>query len=335
MEHKFENVEEIDLVGMSEEDWLNTRRSYVGGSDSGKIMGMSKYGSLLTAYFDKKGQVPFVKRNATERGKLLEPVIREFTIRELGVQIDTLTKMFVSKEHPFMSANIDGLFIAENPVTIRGVTVQGIGGYEVKSSKTGIGFNADEVPDDYYCQVQHYMAVLGLPWFVLSVFETMTDEVNHYYIPRNPEFISKLIEAEKDFWNTYVVPGVIPAPSGIENEDDLITGMYSPTDNVIELTDAEEELCKISIESGTREKEAKKDKETANIALKLAITTRVQGEHGIGKLSARAGSYSISWSRFTQTRVDGDLLKKDGLFEKYSKEGESGRFSVSAPKVAK
>ena len=30
MEHKFENVEEIDLVDMSEEDWLNTRRSYVG-----------------------------------------------------------------------------------------------------------------------------------------------------------------------------------------------------------------------------------------------------------------------------------------------------------------
>jgi predicted phage-related endonuclease len=199
----------------------------------------------------------------------------------------------------------------------------------------GDGFTADEVPDDYYCQVQHYMAVTGLRWFILSVYEIMSDEVRHYYIPRNVEFIDRLIAAEGDFWENFVLKNVTPAPIGIENEEDLITGMYSPSDGVIVLTEAEIELCRIRTDASAREKSAKEEKEKADCALKLAITNRMQGSPaGTGKLSAVAGSFSISWSRFPQRRVDSDLLKKDGLYDKYSKEGESRRFVVNPPKVA-
>jgi putative phage-type endonuclease len=328
------DVDLIDISNMTDEDWRNTRRSYVGGSDAGKIYGSSKYGSPMTVFFDKKGVVPYVEKNAARRGKLLEPVVRDFTVRELGVTIEQSKYMFVSKVHTFMSANIDGFFIANTPVVINGVSVQGFGGHEIKTSKTGDGFAADEVPDDYYCQVQHYMAVTGLLWFILSVYEIMSDDVHHYYIPRNDEFIARLIAAEGDFWENYVLKNVTPAPIGIENEDDLVTGMYSPSDGVIVLSDAELELCKIRSDASAREKAAKEEKEKADIALKLAITSKVAGAHSIGKLSAVAGSYTISWSRFAQRRVDGDLLKKDGLYDKYSKEGESGRFVVSPPKVA-
>ena len=58
--------------------------------------------------------------------------------------------------------------------------IEGLGGHEIKSAKTGFGWEEDEIPDVYYAQVQHYMKVTGLPWFVVSVY-ILDDESLHHY----------------------------------------------------------------------------------------------------------------------------------------------------------
>jgi hypothetical protein len=68
--------------------------------------------------------------------------------------------------------------------------------------------------------------------------------------------------------------------------------------------------------------------------LKEAIVSSGQAGADEKKASAKAGSYSVSWSRFNRSSVDSDALKRDGLFEKYSKVSESGRFSVTEKKGA-
>jgi hypothetical protein len=68
--------------------------------------------------------------------------------------------------------------------------------------------------------------------------------------------------------------------------------------------------------------------------LKTILVQKATGNPDEKKLSAIAGKYSISWSRFDMRRADSDALKKAGLFDQYSKVSESGHFSVTEKKGA-
>ena len=64
--------------------------------------------------------------------------------------------------------DFDGLVYIEGEKEIAGSVVSGLGGHEIKTSRTGKGFTNDEVPDSYYAQVQHHIRqwefLFGLPY---------------------------------------------------------------------------------------------------------------------------------------------------------------------------
>jgi putative phage-type endonuclease len=321
---------------MSYEEWLEKRRGSIGGSDAGPIMGYSDYASRLTLYLQKKGIVEAREMSrAAKRGKLLEPVIRDwFADSWPEICVERVPYMFYSPDYPFMSANIDGLLLVEDQVSIGGKEISGLGGLEIKSSKTGYGFSKDEIPDGYYAQVQHYMAVLGLPWFVLSACFLETEEIANYVIERDEGFIADLIRQEQDFWENYIVPGVMPAAVGIDAEDDMITGIFEGSQSTIVLGAEETALCSELVELKTRSKAVDERVKAITADLKAVLVQKATGNPNEKKLSAIAGRYGISWSRFDMRRADSDALKKAGIFDQYSKVSESGRFSVTEKKGA-
>jgi putative phage-type endonuclease len=326
----------ISTNGMSYEDWLEIRKCSIGGSDAGAIMGMNNFASPLTVYLQKKGMAPVSEMSrAAKRGKILEPVIRQIAIEEFPqLVIEPVPFMFNSPVYPFMSANIDGVIHASDVLNIRGQDILGLGGHEVKSAKTDYGWGEDEIPDSHYCQVQHYMAVLGLPWFMVSVYILDGEEVRHYIVRRNAEFCDKLIAAEENFWENYLVPGVMPAAIGIENEDEMITGMFKGSQGTIRLGDAERELCAEYVRINFDMKEMESRKHAIATTVKEAIIKTAGENITEKKASAVAGSYSVSWSFYNRTSVDTDALKKAGLYEKYSKTSETDRLSISQKKGA-
>jgi len=270
---------------------------------------------------------------AAKRGKILEPVIREYLGEQYpGLAVDRLPYMLYHPEFPFMSANLDGVITADSPFDINGKTIMGTGGLEIKSSKTGYGFGQDEIPDGYYCQVQHYMAVAGLPWFVLAAYFLEKEEISYYVINRNEEFIKGLIREEKAFWENHVLTGEWPAAIGVDEEDEMITGLFEGGSTLI-LGEQEKELCREYVEANRQYKELEKRKAEISTNLKAVIVRQAQGG-GEKKLSALAGPYSISWSRFETSRVDSDALKKAGLYDRFVKKSETGRFMVTKKKGA-
>jgi putative phage-type endonuclease len=323
---------------MSYEEWLEKRRGSIGGSDAAPIMGYSDYASRLTLYLQKKGMVEAKEMSvAAKRGKLLEPVIRDWFAESWPeIHAERVPYMFYSPDYPFMSANIDGLLFLEEGrlATIGGKEISGLGGLEIKSSKTGYGFGKDEIPDGYYAQVQHYMAVLGLPWFVLSACFLETEEITNYVIERDEGFIADLVRQEKDFWDNHMVPEVIPAAVGLDAEDDMITGIFEGSRSTIVLGVEETALCSELVELKNQSKTVDKRIEAITADLKAVLVQKATGNPEEKKLSAIAGRYSISWSRFDTRRADSDALKKAGIFEQYSKVSESGRFSVTEKKGA-
>jgi predicted phage-related endonuclease len=95
----------------------------------------------------------------------------------------------------------------------------------------------------------------------------------------------------------------------------------------------EVELCRECVAAKERIKADQEIVDRANTQLKEIIIQRQSGGKE-KKISALAGPYSISWSRFETSRVDSDALKKAGLYEKFVKKSETGRFTVIQKKGA-
>ena len=70
---------------LSHEQWLELRRSGLGGSDASTVMGLNPYSSKLTLYADKKGILP--EKEDTERlrlGRDLEDYVAQRFSEETG-----------------------------------------------------------------------------------------------------------------------------------------------------------------------------------------------------------------------------------------------------------
>jgi putative phage-type endonuclease len=304
------------------EKWLELRTTGIGGSDAGAIMGLNKYASPLTIYLSKKNVEGFKGNAATEWGHILEDPIRKKAAEELGIEIISVPGMYTSNDIPYMNANIDGLCHAENQVTIGGESVEGLGGFEIKTSSRGEGFSDDEIPDSYYCQVQHYMAVTGLHWFILTAFFLNTKSARHYIIKRNDDFIySKIIPAEKDFWENYVMANVAPEPLGLDSEEEYVKNL--PIADTVELDTETENLIaqRMEVQKQIKELEQKESALKDSIILKLSILSN--NAENSEKVSAAGERFKLSYNIHKRTSVDTDALKKSGLFDNYKKESVS------------
>jgi predicted phage-related endonuclease len=79
---------------------------------------------------------------------------------------------------------------------------------------TGQSSKMEDLCERYYPQIQHYMAVMNLPWTVLSIFFGNT---RHQYkrIWRDEEYITDLMEREAAFWRYIVMDIEPPIPEKI------------------------------------------------------------------------------------------------------------------------
>lgn len=314
------------------EKWLELRTTGIGGSDVGAIMGMNKYASPLTIYLSKKNVEGFKGNAATEWGHILEDPIRKKAAEELGIEIISVPGMYTSIDIPYMNANLDGLCHAENQVTIGGESVEGLGGYEIKTSSRGEGFTEDEIPDSYYCQVQHYMAVTNLPWFILTAFFMNTKRVRHYVIRRNDDFIySRLLPAEKDFWENYVMANQAPEPIGVDAEDEYVKNL--PVDDVISLDEETENLIaqRMEVQQQIKDLEQKESALKDSIVLKLSALSHSDSATA-EKVNGAGERFKLSYNLQKKYSVDTDALKKSGLFEDYKKESAYRVLRISEKK---
>ena len=318
-----------DTSAMSRSEWLKLRASGIGGSDAGAIMGLNKYATPLSVYFAKKDLAVQEGSKAAEWGNILEDPIRQKAREELGIQIETVPGMFTNKEHDFMNANFDGLVFVEGEKEIAGSVVSGLGGHEIKTSRTGDGFTTDEIPDSYYAQVQHYMAVTGLTFFVLTVFIFDQYTGRHYVIPRNEEFIERLIEAESTFWNDFVLANGMPAPTGNENELDLVKAL--PMAEEITLSEDTEQLLeeKAAIDGQIKDLQEKSDILKEHVLIKM---TEASGGENAPKTIAVCGLWKISLNTQVSKRVDTNALKKAGVYDEYAKESISRVLRITKAK---
>lgn len=148
------------------EKWLKTRDLGIGGSDAAVIMGMNSYKSTYQLWMEKTGQVepPDLSDNQyVYWGTKNESNIADWFQEETGKKVKRLGTL-QSREYPFMLANVDRTVIGENA----GLEIKTAGVSQYRKWKD------DEIPDAYYCQCLHYMAVTGQATGTLPFFSVET-----------------------------------------------------------------------------------------------------------------------------------------------------------------
>lgn len=172
--------------------WLEVRNGGLGGSDAGVILGLNKYKSPYKLWLEKTGNEEpedISNKPAVMAGVALEPVVAKMFENETGKKVRKLGTV-ASNKLPFMHANIDRQVERENA------------GLEIKTggSWSKRYWEEDEVPDTYYAQCLHYMAVTGAKkWYIAAWLGG--ENFIWKEIPRNEEDIKMLVDRETDFWN--------------------------------------------------------------------------------------------------------------------------------------
>jgi putative phage-type endonuclease len=206
-----------DPVPVSDADRAALRRKGIGGSDAAAILGVSRWGSPLGVWASKLGLAPGgVESEEMKMGKLLEPVVANLYSERTGRRLRRPGFMRHAGPDDWMIGQIDRMVLHE-PVLV-----------EIKTSKRYDGWGpdgSDQIPEDYYCQVQHYIEVSGAERAECAVLLAGSN-LRIYPIAKHPEFIQIMMDRERTFWTQHVLTGVPPSLDDTEACARIIARMF-------------------------------------------------------------------------------------------------------------
>jgi putative phage-type endonuclease len=173
------------------------RSTFIGGSDAAVAVGLCQWKSPVDLWLEKTGrQTPkdLSDNEAVRWGTILEPLVRDEYELQTGYDV-TAGEFIESPSVPWMCANVDG-FAKPTTLPKRVLEIKTAGS---RQSHLWGEPGTDAVPQQYVCQVMHYMAVTGLESADLAVL-VAGQRFRIYHVPRDEQLIDWLMERESAFW---------------------------------------------------------------------------------------------------------------------------------------
>jgi len=272
-----------DISNVTEAQWHVLRQKGIGGSDVGPILGLSPYRSILEIYNDKISTTPTVTpyTDAMYWGTKLESIIADTFTEKTGKPYFKPDKMYVHPAFPYMIANLDG------------ITIDDRGDLAILEIKTANEYTRDEwkddhIPETYYAQVQHYMAVTGLKTaYVVVLIGGQTFKITT--IERDTKFITEMIQKEIAFWNN-VTTQTMPQPDGTKATTAILNSILtnSKPNTTAKMNYPEELLCQMYINADKRIHDAELEKNECSNLLKCALDS-----NGVDEMTS--SKFTVTW----------------------------------------
>lgn len=300
--------------GLSTEEWLEFRRTGIGGSDASVVCGINRYKSPIELWMEKTGQWPNQEAGeAAYWGHQLESMVRNEFTKRTGIEVTLVKQILQSEAHPFMLANLDGICQHPNYGTC------------VFEAKTASAYKSGEwdnaIPDEYILQVQHYLAVTGYRGAFIAVL-IGGNQFKWKYVERDEELITMLIQLEMEFWGQ-VQSNVPPSLDGSEASAKFLSERFPDSVPMSRLEFPQEAAPLIeqyNLECEEIEKHTEKKQEAENLLKQML------GENEAGTVK----DVLVMWKTITQERLDSKTLKSEHpkLFQKYANKTTYRRFSI-------
>lgn len=192
----------------TEAEWLQ-HRDRIGGSECSAIIGMNPYMTNIELWQIKTGRIqpedisdkPYVRY-----GHQAEPLLRElFKLDFPEYRVEYYpNNMILNDGMPWAHASLDGELVDQDGR--RGIL-------EIKTTNILQSMQRekwnDGIPDNYYCQILHYLMVTGYSFVILKaqLKSEWQGEIRlatkHYKIERKDveDDINYLRRMERDFWD--------------------------------------------------------------------------------------------------------------------------------------
>lgn len=270
------------------EAWLEARRGYLGGTDIAAIVGKHKYKTALDVYLEKIGKPNLDEKQSrmAQSGLALEPLIREWSVREFGWNITTSTTLFHS-EYPFIAVNPDG-DIPDGDACWECKTY----GFTTKN-EWGIE-GTDEVPDSYYIQAIIQCGIAGRARTLVTACDRGTFNLTPYQVDADKRNFDLLIEAAVRFQKDHIEPRIPPA---MTDRDAANVARLYPKDNgeILVAEPAQDAIAMRMKELRETYKPLEKEYETLADRMKIAIGPAAGIETIAGKFVLSSCEGKVSW----------------------------------------
>lgn len=204
---------------MTREEWLKERKKGIGGSDAATILGLNPYKDNIKLWEEKTGrrqaedisEKEYVKYGTNAEDLLRELFKLDYPKYEVRHDENTIIK---HPKYPFLFASLDGTLIDKETGEM--------GILEIKTTNILQSMQKEKwkekIPDNYYCQVLHYLNVTGYSFVILKAqlkydFDgEIKLDTRHYKILKEEvaDDMKMLEKKEIEFWTKYVETGIRP-----------------------------------------------------------------------------------------------------------------------------
>lgn len=170
-------------------EWLAWRKTVITATECPVIMGLSPWSTPYKCWQKKLGLIEDEKTNeAMERGKRLEPYIRDRFILKSGIKM--LPTVVESSEYPFLGASLDGMSATGEYIM------------EVKTGGEKLYLMALEgkMPEEYRLQIQKQLLVTRakLCYYVVGSEDPDKDVVIE--VLPDPDFEAMYLPVAREIW---------------------------------------------------------------------------------------------------------------------------------------
>lgn len=220
-------IQKIATREMTEQEWVDSRKGSIGGSDAAAIVGLNPWKSAYALWAEKSGKVEpedISMKEAVRLGHELEPYVAKRFTEITGKKVRRENFTLKNDLYPWAHANVDRMVIGEKA------------GLECKTTSALAlsKFRSGEYPANYYAQCVHYLAVTGLDRWYLCVL-IGNQEVRVFTIERDEDEIEALMDSEREFW-AGVESGEAPLPDGSESSSNTLSRLYQDEGGECDLT---------------------------------------------------------------------------------------------------
>ena len=238
------------------QDFSVDRAKYIGGSDIGAILGLSRFRTPLEVWMEKTGKESKKCDSLPLRfGSFAESFVASEYSTATGFELLIDESIYIHPQHAYMSAHIDRFILGDGDALPPNRILECKTANPFSSGEWG-EVGSDQVPMSYLCQCIWYMAITAIDRCDLAVLFGNSD-FRIYEIARDPELEELVIARATTFWHDYVLKDIPPPVSSEQDCQALFSKgdasmSIEATKQTIELT---KRLHTLNSEIAVREEE--------------------------------------------------------------------------------
>jgi putative phage-type endonuclease len=186
----------------SHEAWLELRTGGIGSSEVGTILGLNPYETPYQLWRKKKGlDAPAQENFAMRAGHYLEDAVSRFYADATGNEIIKSSAgdwLAVDNERPHLRVSPD------RTCWKQGMAKRAANKGIVECKTTQREIDAENLPQQWFCQLQYQLGVMGLNWGALA-WLTAGREFGYRDLTFDKDFYDWMTEEITRFWVDYII----------------------------------------------------------------------------------------------------------------------------------